>query len=141
MKYTKATNYALHTMVYLAAVPTGKVIGVRSLAELQSLSPTFLSKILTKLVKAGLIESAPGVNGGYKLSKSKYEISFLDIIDAIEGAASLFSCTSEHQDCLIQGVMCDAEHALEQYLKGRTIAELAERVGEQLTAFMKKETM
>lgn len=55
MKYSKATNYALHTMVFLTLNPKGKSMSVESLAEMQKLSPTYLSKILTKLVKAGLI--------------------------------------------------------------------------------------
>ncbi|NEW09268.1 Rrf2 family transcriptional regulator [Paenibacillus sp. SYP-B3998] len=139
MKYTKATNYALHTMVYLAAAPVEKAVGVRTMAELQGLSPTFLSKILTKLVKAGLIESSPGVNGGYKLSRSKEDISFLDIINAIEGSGSLFMCSLEHQDCLIQGVMVDAEQAMEKYLMGRTIAELADQLNRQ--ASIRKEAL
>lgn len=76
MKYSRATNYALHTMVYLTLAPQGKAVGVDQLAKIQDLSPTYLSKILTKLVKAGLIESTPGVNGGYGIIKRAEEISF-----------------------------------------------------------------
>lgn len=76
MKYSKATNYALHTMVYLTLTPKGKTVGVDQLAKIQSLSPTYLSKILTKLVKAGLIQSTPGVNGGYSIVRQASDISF-----------------------------------------------------------------
>lgn len=76
MKYSKATNYALHTMVTLTLTAKEKSMSVESLAEMQNLSPTYLSKILTKLVKAGLIESNPGVNGGYRIAKRSQEISF-----------------------------------------------------------------
>lgn len=76
MKYSKATNYALHTMVFLTNTPKGKSMNVETLADMQKLSPTYLSKILTKLVKAGLIESNPGVNGGYRISKRPQEVSF-----------------------------------------------------------------
>ena len=51
-------------------------MSVESLAEMQKLSPTYLSKILTKLVKAGLIESNPGVNGGYRISKRPMKYRF-----------------------------------------------------------------
>ncbi len=57
MKYSRATNYALHTMVYLTLTEKRESVGVEQLAKIQNLSPTYLSKILTKLVKAGLIES------------------------------------------------------------------------------------
>ena len=64
MKYSQATNYALHTMLYFVALPPGRTVGVLQLAGRQGLSPTYLSKILAKLVKAGLIESSPGVTMG-----------------------------------------------------------------------------
>jgi Rrf2 family protein len=129
MKYSQATNYALHTMLYFVALPPGKTIGVQRLAEVQGLSPTYLSKILTKLVKAGMIESTPGINGGYKLTRNKADISFLEVIHAIEGTASLFHCGDglDHQECLIQGVMMNAEHVMEDYLKERKLVELVEK--------------
>ncbi|OMF37486.1 transcriptional regulator [Paenibacillus sp. FSL H8-0548] len=125
MKYSKATNYALHTMLLLVAAASDKPVGVQQLAEKQGVSPTYLSKILTKLVKAGLIESASGANGGYLLKRKKEDISFLDIIHAIEGTTSLFDCTLNHTtDCLIQKVMVEAEQKMEQHLKDQKIVDL-----------------
>jgi Rrf2 family protein len=127
MKYSAATNYALHTMLYFVASPPGKTIGVQQLADLQKISPTYLSKILTRLVKAGLIESTPGVNGGYRLIRNREELSFLEVIHAIEGTASLFYCSSsehDHRACLIQGVMAEAEQHMEEYLQQRKLVEL-----------------
>jgi len=132
VKYSQATNYALHTMLYLVALPLGTTIGVQQLAALQGLSPTYLSKILTKLVKAGMIESTPGINGGYKLTRNKADLSFLEVIQAIEGTASLFHCDDgeDHQGCLIQGVMTQAEQQMEAYLKERKLVELVGQVGD-----------
>lgn len=138
MKYSQATNYALHTMLYFVALPVGSTIGVHRLAELQRLSPmaelqrpspTYLSKILTKLVKAGIIESTPGVNGGYRLTRNKADLSFLEVIHAIEGTASLFQCgeSEDHQGCLIQEVMTQAEQQMEDYLKERKLVELVDK--------------
>ncbi|CQR57204.1 Rrf2 family transcriptional regulator [Paenibacillus sonchi] len=129
MKYSKATNYALHTMLYLVAAAPNKPIGVQQLAERQGVSPTYLSKILTKLVKADLIESASGANGGYRLKRRQEEISFLDIIHAIEGTASLFDCTLNHSSkCPIQQEMVEAERQMEQYLQNKKMSELAEKI-------------
>ena len=129
MKFTKATNYALHTMLFLAAAAPDKHVGVQQLAERQAVSPTYLSKILTKLVKAGMIESASGANGGYRLKRNWEDISFLDIIHAIEGTASLFDCDFDHgPDCLILRVMIAAEEQMEVYLLNRKISDLAKSV-------------
>ena len=128
MKYSQATNYALHTMMYFVALPPGKTIGVQQLADLQELSPTYLSKILTRLVKVGMIESTPGVHGGYRLTRNREELSFLDVIQAIEGTASLFHCDDglDHHGCLIQEVMTKAEQQMEDYLKGYKLVDLVE---------------
>lgn len=129
MKYSKATNYALHTMLFLVAASPDKPVGVQQLAERQHVSPTYLSKILTKLVKAGLIQSVSGANGGYQLKQKKDDISFLDVIHAIEGTASLFDCTLNHSsECLIQQVMVEAENGMEDYLQNKKLSELAAKV-------------
>ncbi|PIB47532.1 Rrf2 family transcriptional regulator, partial [Pseudomonas sp. 2588-5] len=110
MKYSKATDYALHTMLFLAVATPNKFVGVQELADRQKVSPTYLSKILTKLAKSGMIESVSGANGGYRLKRNWEEISFLDVIHAIEGTASLFDCNLNHgPECLIQKVMVSAE--------------------------------
>lgn len=132
MKYSQATNYALHTMLYLVALPPERNIGVQQLAELQKLSPTYLSKILTKLVKAGLIESTPGIKGGYRLVRNRADISFIEVIHAIEGTASLFHCEvgEAHRGCLIQKVMTNAEQQMESYLQEQKLVDLVEQLGD-----------
>ena len=126
MKYSQATDYALHAMLYLVTAASDKPVGVQLLAEKLGVSQTYLSKMMTKLVKAGLIQSAPGANGGYRLRRKSEDISFLDIIHAIEGTASLFECSFDHgSECLIQQVVIDAERQMEQYLKNKKIVDLA----------------
>jgi Rrf2 family protein len=78
-----------------------------------------------------MIASTPGVNGGYKLTRNKEDISFLDVIQAIEGTASLFHCDDgeDHPGCLIQEVMTQAEQQMEDYLKKRKLVELVGQLG------------
>jgi len=143
MKYSQATNYALHTMMFFVALPAGKTIGVQQLAAFQKLSPTYLSKILTRLVKAGMIESTPGVNGGYKLTRNKADLSFLDVIHAIEGTASFFHCDDglEHHGCLIQEVMTNAEQQMENYLKEYKLVDLVEKNTASLQTILEQLTL
>ncbi|WP_339230570.1 Rrf2 family transcriptional regulator [Oceanobacillus sp. FSL K6-2867] len=128
MKYSKATNYALHIMLHLAVTSPDQRVGVQQLAEQQDLSPTYLSKILTKLVKAGMIESSSGANGGYKLKPDWENISFLDVIDAIEGTTTLFGgCLNNDPDCMIQEIMFSAEKKMEEELRHQKISEVAKK--------------
>ncbi|MFJ7730860.1 Rrf2 family transcriptional regulator [Lysinibacillus sp. NPDC097231] len=128
MKYSKATNYALHTMLFLAKETPDKPVGVQQLAEMQNVSPTYLSKILTKLVKEGMINSVSGANGGYTLSHNWHDISFLDIIHAIEGKSSLFECCLYNDpNCAIKEVMLSAEEKLENELRSRKISDILKK--------------
>lgn len=126
MKYSKATNYALHTMLYLIAFAPDRPVGVAQLAETQRVSPTYLSKILTKLAKANLIESAPGAGGGYRVKGRKEDVAMLDVIHAVEGTASLFDCCgNDDSECLIHQAMRSAEQAMERQLKEKKMIDLA----------------
>jgi Rrf2 family protein len=105
----QATDYALHAILYLVTGAPDKPVGEQFLAEKLGVSETYLSKMMTKLVKAGVIQSAPGANGGYRLRRKQEDISFLDIIHAIEGTASLLEFSLNHgSECLIQQFVIDA---------------------------------
>lgn len=128
MKFSKATNYALHAVLFLTTSAPDRPVGVQQLADRLGVSPTYLSKILTKLAKEGLIESASGAGGGYRLKAGRAEVSFLDIIHAVEGTVSLFECCeSENASCLIHRVMLEAEEKMEEHLRQTTLAELVKR--------------
>lgn len=127
MKFSKATDYALHSMFFLAQATPVKPIGVQQLAEKQNISPTYLSKILTKLAKEGMINSVSGANGGYTIAHHWENITFLDIIHAIEGKSSLFDCClNEDPKCVIKSVMLSAELAMEQELRSKKLADFVQ---------------
>ncbi|SOC19477.1 Rrf2 family transcriptional regulator [Brochothrix thermosphacta] len=129
MKYSKATNYALHAMLSLANKTEKTSIGVQSLATELSVSTTYLSKILAKLVKEGLVLSSSGAQGGYSLAANKNDVSFLDVIQAIEGKASLFECDPQHgEHCLVHQVMLEAETEMERQLKQKRIIDVAYQI-------------
>lgn len=60
MKYTKATNYALHTVLFMIEEDQEAMLSAQILAEHLQVSATYLSKKLTQLVKAGLVDSVTG---------------------------------------------------------------------------------
>ena len=51
----------------------------------------FFQKFFGKLSKAGIVSSVSGVKGGYRLSKSPEEISFWDVVEAVEGPKPIFN--------------------------------------------------
>lgn len=76
MKYSVGVEYALHCLLYMVDLPAGQAVGIKDLALYQGVSETYLSKVFTRLRKAGLIQAAPGVKGGYRLLAKPEEITF-----------------------------------------------------------------
>lgn len=63
-------------------------------------------------------KSTAGVNGDCSLRKPKTEISFYDVIKAIEGSGALFTCEmNENGACPIEKVMRDTEEKMVNDLK------------------------
>jgi Rrf2 family protein len=104
-------------------------LSLQPLANHLNISPTYLSKILTQLVKADIIQSTPGVNGGYGLRKKKEDISFMDVIKATEGNGALFNCELQEEDeCQIFKVMTEAENLMESYLQDKKLYEVVQNM-------------
>lgn len=149
VQYSIGVEYALHCLTYLIDIPTGASIAIKDLATYQGVSVTYLSKIFTKLAKAGIIRSMPGVKGGYQLARRPEDISFWDVVEAIEGSTPIFQCAEVRQNCvLLQGekmpdyikcapctinvVMLEAEKQMRQYLKAKSLAWLHQTLTDKI---------
>ena len=77
-------------------------------------------------VYANFIKLLSGGEWGIYVAGAKGGVSFLRVIHAIEGMASLFHCDLEHvsSGCLIQGTMANAEQALERHLQEKKLVDL-----------------
>jgi Rrf2 family protein len=124
-------------------IPDGKTIGIKRIAELHGITETYLSKIFAKLGRAQIVKSIPGVKGGYALARNAEDISFWDIIEAIEGPAYLFQCAeirkknifvddpsvfSDKCPCLIKVVIQEAEDAFRNSLRTKSLRWLYDHV-------------
>ncbi|MFW2750561.1 RrF2 family transcriptional regulator, partial [Acinetobacter baumannii] len=97
---TSSVEYAIHCLLFLVN-NEDKPLSSKDLAELQGVSPSFMAKIFPKLEKAGLVVAQEGVRGGYLLARSAHEISFLDIVNAIEAEKPLFECQEVRGKCAV----------------------------------------
>lgn len=93
MRLSRKSGYALRAVRYLSNLPTGKLGSINSVSEAESLPREFLAKILKDLTRASILVSYQGVTGGYRLARKPKEISFLDVIEAIDGPIHLNLCT------------------------------------------------
>lgn len=140
---TNSVEYGIHCLLWLVDPASGQPSS-RDLAELQGISPSFVAKIFPRLEKAGIVEAAAGVRGGYRLARAPVDITLLDIVDAIEGNKPLFDCQEIRNRCAvfdvkvpawatsgvceIHAAMLRAEQAMRESLARETLAGIAATV-------------
>jgi Rrf2 family protein len=143
MQFSIGVEYAFHSLFYLVDLPDRKTVGIKQIAELNKIKETYLSKIFTKLQKAGIVRSITGVKGGYELARRPEDISFWDIIEAIEGSSFFFQCVEIRKNnifvddpsvftdkcpCLIKVVIQEAENLFRNNLKAKSLRWLHDQV-------------
>ncbi len=100
MQLSRKADYALRAIRFLSCQPKGKLGSINAIAASEAVPREFLAKILKDLTRSGLLQSFQGVTGGYKLSRNPKDISFLDVIEAIEGPVHINLCTEgEGKSC------------------------------------------
>lgn len=92
MQISRKSDYALRAMVYIAAWETDKVCSINEIAEAEQVPREYLAKILKELSLQGFLHSYKGIHGGYRLAKSREKITFLDIIEAMQGKIAVNDC-------------------------------------------------
>jgi Rrf2 family protein len=65
-------------------------ISAKHMSEFLNIPKPTLSVILSNLIRAGILQSREGVNGGVRLVKSEDKITLLDLLIAIENEKPLF---------------------------------------------------
>src|SRR5256885_16919070 len=70
------TRYALRSLLFLAEEQEGAPVQLGRIAETQRVPPKYLELIMLDLKKAGLVRSARGPKGGYRLARTADQISF-----------------------------------------------------------------
>ncbi|HVZ17745.1 MAG TPA: Rrf2 family transcriptional regulator [Terriglobales bacterium] len=132
LKLTKKADYGLIAMKYLAEQPATSAKSAKEIAEAQKIPSELLAKILQRLVRAKLLVSLQGTNGGYKLARDSRTISAFDVIKAIEGPLFITSCVThkgaceQTSRCTVKEPLQKVSLAIEEVLSKVTIFELAQ---------------
>jgi len=153
MQFSVGVEYAFHSLFYMVDLPKHKTVGIRDIARLNDITETYLSKVFSKLRKAGIVRSIAGVKGGYELAKEACDISFWDVIEAIEGPAFFFQCAeirkknifvtdpsifTDKCPCLIKVVIHEAEEVMRNHLRKKSLLWLYEQVHNDFPGDKKK---
>src|ERR1700751_3843299 len=77
------SQYALRALSYMAG-QSGKAVLGRDLAEFVEIPANYLSKVLLTLRNAGLVATARGSRGGYRLGRPAEKIFLIDVVERFE---------------------------------------------------------
>lgn len=130
MQLTRQGDYAIRTVLELAARPQDELVPVKEIASNQDVPLQFLNKIVQSLVKSGIVITVRGSKGGVKLGRAADQITLRDVVEAVEGPIALNRCVIREGACGREG-FCRVHHvwrraqaALLGYLEGVTFADL-----------------
>ena len=132
LKLTKKADYGLMAVKHLAEHAELGARSAKDMADCYGIPPEALAKILQRLVKAGLLHSQHGTNGGYTLARDPARISAFEVIRAIDGPVRITSCVTvrgecgQSDRCNIREPLRRVNHRIEELLRRITIAEMKE---------------
>jgi len=133
MKLTSLADYAVVMMAAAARHPAGARLSATLLAAETGVPLPTAQKLTGRLAAAGLLETARGAGGGFRLARSAPEISLADIVEAVEGPIVMTSCVdAERHECALEGACQVRPHmgavngAIRGALQGVSLSSLAE---------------
>jgi Rrf2 family protein len=98
MQFTKAEEYGIFGIMYLASQPAGRITPLSEISENQKVPEKFLAKIFQSLSRSGLIRSHRGVKGGFTLGKQPEDITIKEVVESIQGPYYISKCLTEPID-------------------------------------------
>lgn len=132
MRLTRAAEYAIRCILYLAKKGKGIVVSRKDIANQAEIPQHFLAKIAQDLAKAGLIEIRQGAKGGFVLLKDPKEITLLEVVETMIGEIFLNDCVARPSSCnvldacAVHRVWIKARRQLRKTLREATFDQLAD---------------
>lgn len=138
MKLSKKGEYALRSLINLGiAAEVGRsLVQVAELADNEQLPVKFLEQIMQALKEAGLVVSARGKFGGYRLAKPAKRITMGAVVRLFDGPLAPIGCVSQtayvkctcpdEAHCGLRMLMLDVRNAISGILDRYTLADVVE---------------
>ena len=130
MQFTKAEEYGILGVIYLAEKGSNTVTPLSEISEATDIPEKFLAKIFQSLSRADIIRSHRGVRGGFSLSRNAAEVSTKVVLEAIQGPYHLMACTNDRAACdkngfcALRELLILAEDKMVSVFENYTLADL-----------------
>ena len=125
--FSEATYIALHSMG-LIAEKNGDRLSIREMAKKLGVSEAHLAKVILRLSRSELINTTRGLGGGAVLARSAKEITYLDIVESIEGPISDGGCVfgkekCVYKNCMFKGFLSKITNETRAWLESNTLED------------------
>jgi Rrf2 family transcriptional regulator, iron-sulfur cluster assembly transcription factor len=132
MKLTTKGRYAVTAMLDLALHQGKGTITLADISSRQEISLSYLEQLFAKLRKSGLVSSARGPGGGYKLSRDSADIVVAEVISAVDETVDATRCQrkancQKDERCLTHELWCDLSDQIFGFLSSISLGELVEK--------------
>ncbi|HCW77016.1 MAG TPA: Rrf2 family transcriptional regulator [Candidatus Marinimicrobia bacterium] len=130
IQVTKAGEYGLRALAYLVNQGPGVKVSIAEISQARQIPEPYLRKLLKPLIQKGILVSIRGVAGGVMVGRPLEEITFLEVIEALEGPINLNTCLVHNEtcqfigDCGMHPVWIEAQEAMFKILGGKTLNAL-----------------
>lgn len=137
LKLKRETDYAVRCIMHLAKKRKPKVSNVSRISEEEEIPTAFVSKILQRLNKGGIVNPARGKKGGYTLMKPPGEITLFRIIEIMEGVPEINICLGRddacrrHSNCPFHRTCKEIQSNLIKCLKSYTFTKILKNTGDR----------
>ncbi len=132
MKLTTKGRYAVTAMLDLALHAQEGPVPLADISQRQGISLSYLEQLFAKLRRQGLVDSARGPGGGYRLSRASKEIAIAEVINAINENIDIRRCgglgnCQDDEPCLTHELWSDLSQQIQDFLNGISLGDLVER--------------
>ena len=132
---SKSCEYAVRAVIYITLnSKEDKRTGIKEIAAELDLPAPFLAKILQSLVKAKILNSTKGPNGGFFLNGSHKKVTRLDVVEAIDGMDTFRKCAiglkkcSDTKPCPVHNEVKAFRNGLREVFSGKTLDKVIDLV-------------
>jgi len=131
MLLSRASQYTLQALIYLARQPEGRMVLVKEMADELGLPVFYLAKLIQPPTHAGWLATARGRGGGVRLNPGAEAITLLDILQLTDGHRVTRECLlgfkacEDETACVMHGQWKPIKQELSEGLGGYTLAALA----------------
>lgn len=108
-------EYALRAVVHLAQKGRNGPLKIDEIATALDIPRNYLSKILHRLSRAGILTSARGPTGGFRLAVAADELTLAEVVEAFDPVVA-------ERRCLLGKERCSDTHPCQAHVRWKVVA-------------------